>query len=239
MNTKAPRASNHLLNRPLGATTYKYVAREAVRPTLFALLGLTAVILTKDLLGYSDLIINRGLSAGTVVAMAFYQAAPIAALMFPFSVLLGCLVAMGRLGADREILTFEASGVPAGRLSLPLLVFAAAMTVVSVFFSMVASPWAYRSLDDLLANVRTEQPWTEMRQGEVAEFAGWRVEAREVSARGDHLKGVLMWMPDVGETIFARSATMEADEIGSVQIHLRNGSVLLSPDENARLLRFD
>ena len=121
------------VHRPLGPTFYRYVALEALRPTIFALLGLTTVVLTKELLGFSILVINRGLGVGTVALIAFYKAVPIAALMFPFSVLLGCLVAMGRLGADREILTLEANGIAAARLVWPVIVFAAGMTALSVW----------------------------------------------------------------------------------------------------------
>ena len=92
-------------HRRPGATVYLYVAREALRPTLFGLFGLTLVVLTKDLLGFSDLIINRGVGAGDVARMLFYESVPVAARMFPFSALVGALVALGRLGADREILT--------------------------------------------------------------------------------------------------------------------------------------
>ena len=49
-----------LLHRRPGATLYRHLIVEMVFPTLFTLGGLTAVILTKDLLGYSDLVINRG-----------------------------------------------------------------------------------------------------------------------------------------------------------------------------------
>ena len=66
-----------------------------------ALVGFTVVVLTKDLLGFSELVINRGIGADVVAGIAFYKALPIAAQMFPFATLVGCLVALGRLGADR------------------------------------------------------------------------------------------------------------------------------------------
>jgi lipopolysaccharide export system permease protein len=239
MSEIEPQRSAPPIHRPLGKTFYRYVAMEALRPTIFALIGLTVVVLTKDLLGFSDLIINRGLGVGAVALIAFYKAVPIAALMFPFSVLLGCLVAMGRLGADREILTLEASGVAAARLVWPVIVFAGAMTVISIWFSVQAAPWSYRSLDAALERISLEQPWAQIQKGKVSRFGGWRVEAREVSSGGDRLRGVLMWMPDLGETIFARSGRLEAKDGGSVQIHLREGGVVLSPAGGPRFLRFD
>jgi LPS export ABC transporter permease LptG len=227
------------VHQPLGPTFYRYVALEALRPTIFALLGLTTVVLTKELLGFSILVINRGLDVGTVALIAFCKAVPIAALMFPFAVLLGCLVAMGRLGADREILTLEANGIPATRLVWPVVAFAAGMTALSVFLSVQAAPWAARSQDAVLERVAREKPWANIRQGQVSEFGGWQLEAREVSSRGDRLKSVLMWMPDIGETIFARTGRLDATEDGSVRIQLEQGSVLLSPRGGAKEVRFD
>ena len=95
--------------RSPGATLSRYVAREIWRPLCFSLIGLTLIILIQDLLGFSDLVINRGVGMREVLGIAFTQAVPVAARMFPFALLMGTLVALGRLGADREILVLEAS----------------------------------------------------------------------------------------------------------------------------------
>jgi LPS export ABC transporter permease LptG/LPS export ABC transporter permease LptF len=226
-------------HRPLGPTFYRYFAAEALRPTLFALLGLTTVVLTKDLLGFSDLVINRGISGSLVAKIALYKAIPITALMFPFSVLLGCLVAMGRLGADREILTLEASGVAAARLVLPVVVFAAAMTLLSIGLSAFATPWASRSLDTAFETISREKPWARVRAGSVTKFGGWRLDAVEVSSEGNDLESVLLWIPDIGETVFARSARIGATETGSIEIELRDGSVVLPASSGVNYLRFE
>ena len=226
-------------HRPLGLTFYRYVATEALWPTLFALLGLTTVVLTKDLLGFSDLVINRGISGSLVAKIAFYEAVPITALMFPFSVLLGCLVAMGRLGADREILTLEASGVAPARLILPVIVFAGVMTLMSVWLSAFATPWASRSLDTAFEKIVREKPWSHIRAGSVTKFGGWRLDAVEVSSAGNDLESVLLWIPDIGETVFARSARIGATDAGSIEIELRDGSVVLPVTAGGRYLRFE
>jgi len=96
-------------HRRPGAILYGYVARELVRPTLLSLVGLTAVVLTKDLLGYSDLVINRGFGADAVALIAFYQVVPLLTMIFPLAVLMGALFAMGRMGSDLEILRSSSS----------------------------------------------------------------------------------------------------------------------------------
>jgi LPS export ABC transporter permease LptG len=87
--------------------------------------------------------------------------------------------------------------------------------------------------------VATEKPWAHLQQGVVSRFGGWQIEAREVSSDGIHLRSVLMWMPDIGETIFARSGQFETREDGSVHIYLRKGKVVLSAEGGAKEIRFE
>jgi LPS export ABC transporter permease LptG/LPS export ABC transporter permease LptF len=227
------------LHRRPGRTIYLYVAREAFRPALIGLIGLTTVVLTTGLLGLSDLVINRGVEAGDVARMLLYQAIPTAARMFPFATLVGALVALGRLGADREILTLEALGVPAARLVWPVAAFSAAMTVLALWFSVYATPWASARFDAALDEISRTKPWATMRAGAVNEFGGWQLEAREVSAAGDVLKGVLLWLPDLGETIFARGGTLAASADGSIEITLHDGTALLHSGLEPRMIQFE
>jgi LPS export ABC transporter permease LptG/LPS export ABC transporter permease LptF len=227
------------LHRRPGRTLYLYVAREAFRPALVGLIGLTIVVLTAGLLSLADLVVNRGVEGGDVARMLLYEAVPVAARMFPFATLVGALVALGRLGADREILTLEALGVPAARLVWPVAAFASVMTVFALWFSVYATPWASARFDAALDEISRTKPWAKMNAGAVNEFGGWQLEAREVSAAGDELKGVLLWIPDVGETIFARGGKLTASADGSIEITLEDGIALLRSDLEPRVLRFD
>jgi hypothetical protein len=50
-------------SRRPGPTLSRYVAREALRPICIAVLGLTVVVLTRDLIGFTELVLNRGVGA--------------------------------------------------------------------------------------------------------------------------------------------------------------------------------
>jgi lipopolysaccharide export system permease protein len=223
-----PRAAPRV-RRP-GPTFDFYVAREALLPALFALFGLTAVVLTATLLDLSDLFINRGVSGGVVARLLFYEGVPVMTRMMPFAVLVGALVALGRLAADREILALEASGVAAIRLAWPVALFAAAASAASLLLALEATPWASRRFDDTLAEVARRKPWAQLESGRPTSFGGWQLEAREVSAEGDELEAVMLWVPDLGETIFARHGSLTTSGDGSVEITLLEGSLVLSPD---------
>lgn len=225
-------------HRRPGLTLYRYVANEALVPSLIALAGLTTVVLTKDLLGFSELVINRGVPARLVVSIAFFKALPVAAQMFPFAVLVGSLVGLGRLGADREILVLEASGVAAPRLVWPIVTFATAMAALSLLMSLLASPFANRHRDALMDQIALEKPWAQIRSGVVNEFGGVRLDAREVSAEGTNFESVLLWIPSLENTIFARSGSVKRNADGAAELALTNGKALLSARGGAKEIRF-
>jgi LPS export ABC transporter permease LptG len=143
------------------------------------------------------------------------------------------------MGADLEILALEASGVTAARLVWPFVAFASAMTLLSTGLSLSGAPWTNRSLNRVFVEISLEKPWSQVQQGVVTRFGDWRLEAREVNARGDRLKGVLLWLPDVGQTVFARSGRIDTLEDGATEISLQNGRVVLSEKEGPKTLTFD
>ena len=220
-------------------TLYRYVAFEALRPTLFTLVGLTVVVLTTNIIGFSELVINRGLPARTVAWMVLLEGVPVAGRMVPFAMLVGALVALGRMGADREILALEASGVAAARLVWPVVSFAGVMTIVALVMGLVGTPWASRRLDHAYDLVSRVKPWAHLRAGSVQSFGGWQLEAREVSASGQSLRGVQLWMPGIGETIFAREGRLATVEDGTIEITLFDGTIVLPPGGDLRQLRFE
>jgi len=223
--------------RPRG-TLYRYLFQEMAFPTAFALAGLTLVILTKDLLGYSELVINRGLGVRAVAMMALYQAVPLIGTTLPFATLVGCLVGLGRLGADLELLVLEASGVSARRLVLPVTAFAALVTLFGFVVSVFLGPWASRSLDASLERISLAHPGAQLQAGVVNRFGDWKLEAFAVNPRGDRLEGVLLWMPDIGETVFAERGELDPDGGGGIRLTLENAMVLLDPRDGPRQLRF-
>ena len=87
------------IDRPtprLGKTLYRYLANELIVPTCFALAGLTLIVLTKDLMGYSELVINRGAGFARVAQLVAFQALPLITQMLPFAVLLGGLIVLAQ-----------------------------------------------------------------------------------------------------------------------------------------------
>ena len=223
-------ASEPIRARRLGLTFNLYVSRETLLPTAFGLFGLTAVVLTASLIDLSDLFINRAVPGDAVAKLLFFQAFPVMGRMLPFALLLGCLVALGRLAADLEILALEASGVAALRLIGPVVLLSLLVSLVGLLFSVHVTPWAGRHLDATLAEVSRNTPWAQIESGKRVGFADWRLQAREVSPEGDQLTSVNLWVPALGETVFARSGSLATSGDGSLEITLQDGRVVFAPD---------
>ena len=226
------------IRRP-GPTLSRYVAREALGPVAIAVIGLTVVVLTRDLIGFTELVMNRGVGALEMGRITFYEAVQVATTVLPFAGLIGALVALGRLGADHEILALEAAGVSAARLSGPLGRLAALIACVSAGLALFGAPVAQRGLERSLDHIARDQPWTQIRAGTVHRFGGWQLEARDVTARGDELHQVLLWVPDIEETIFAKHGRVGAAGDGSLQLELEDGILVLSPALGPRQFRFN
>lgn len=223
----------------LGPSLWRYVARHLALPTAVALLGLGLAFLTRSLLEWSDLLLNRGLGAGAVGVLALHQLVPVLAQVLPFAMLIGILAGLGHLRSTGELLALEACGVSPRRLVGPVTGFAGALTVLALVLSLWLAPASraqrVRALQDMLAS----HPGATLTAGVVHEFGEHRLTAREVSSRGDELRGVVLWSPEVGETLFAERASVaparagRSDRAGAgaagIELVLHGATALLGP----------
>jgi lipopolysaccharide export system permease protein len=231
-------ASTARPSRRLGRRLVVAVTRELVFPTLYALLGFTVLAFAVQIVALADLAINRGLEVGDIAGLVGYQILPALGRSLPFATLVGALVGLGRLGADREILAMEAAGIePARQLAPPVLLFASASTAIALLVSQLGAPWAHRGLDGAFTDLVARNPAASLRAGAAHSFGDFRIEAREVSSRGDELRSVLLWVPTIGETFFAERASVEPAPDGGTRVTLDEG-ILLSGTKPPAYLRF-
>lgn len=217
----------------------RYLIAEMVLPSVFALGAFGLVVLMTDLLGYAELIVNRGLGPGEVAQIAGLQLIPTLARTLPFAVLVGSLVGLGRLSGDRELLALETSGFSARQLARPGLLFALAATVLSVLLSVVVAPASQRAVRDRMITLAEEKAGLALREGAATSLGGWRIEAREVEDEGARLAGILLYMPSLAETLFSKRGAVHTDPDGTKRLVLEDGLVLSNGENRASLLRFD
>lgn len=223
----------------MSAMLSRYLISEMLLPALYAAVAFGLVVLLTDLLGYAELIVNRGLSTAEVAQIAGLQLIPTIARTLPLAVLVGSLVGLGRLSADRELLAMEASGLSARQLAVPGLIFALAASVVSILISVAISPAAQRGVRDQMIRLAAEKPGLALRAGLTTQLGEWRIEAREIEANGARLTGVLLYMPSLDETVFSKRGAILTDDEGAKRIVLEEGLIVVNDVDRASLLRFE
>jgi len=102
----------------------RYVIREILPPFLLSLLVFTFVLIIPFIIDISEQLIAKGVPAGTILQLAATLLPGTLGVTIPMSLLIGLLVALGRLSADREVVVMMACGVSPYRLLHPILVFA-------------------------------------------------------------------------------------------------------------------
>ena len=101
----------------------RYVLRELMAPFGLALLLLTFALEIPPILQHGEALIAEGASWDIVVRVLATLVPQALGITIPMALLVGILIALGRLSGDREIVAMEACGVSLGRLLRPLLLF--------------------------------------------------------------------------------------------------------------------
>ncbi|MBJ21105.1 MAG: hypothetical protein CL933_16990 [Deltaproteobacteria bacterium] len=239
MRTRSPVNANHAVAIRPRTILRRYLAVELLVPACLALGGFILVVLMKDLTSYTELVINRDAALARIGRIVFFQALTLMSQMLPFAVLIGSLVGLGRLAADLEILVMSALGIEPRTLVVPVTIFGAGAAALGLALALVVAPWAHRGLDTAFLEIAEINPAAAIQPGVVSRFGDWKIEAHEVSAGGRALGGVVLWIPSLGETVFAETADVVTGANGELSVALQNGAMLLNAEGRARSLHFD
>jgi LPS export ABC transporter permease LptG/LPS export ABC transporter permease LptF len=118
----------------------RYVIRQILMPFVLGLLIFTFLLIIPGMMRYAEDFIAKGAQL-PFVGQAMLTLVPGAlALTIPMSLLLGLLVAFGRLSADREFVALQACGISLIRLLRPVAIVALVASVVTAYMWMVGMP---------------------------------------------------------------------------------------------------
>jgi LPS export ABC transporter permease LptG/LPS export ABC transporter permease LptF len=139
----------------------RYIFREVIPSTLLGTLLATFVIFLQRSGRIFELLISS--SARPRVAAKVFALAipPLLQMAIPFGVLVGILIALGRMSSDGEITAMRAAGVPSRKVIAPVMTFALLMTAVagmaSVWWTPAAQIETYRMLNRIAAEQLTAE----------------------------------------------------------------------------------
>ena len=137
----------------------RYVIREIIPPFLIALLVFTFILIIPFIIDLAEQMIAKGVPWATLLQLMGTLVPGVAALTIPMALLIGILVAMGRLSADREVVVLMACGVSPYRLLQPILFLGVICWGVSSWVMLEAMPNAnqtFREISNTIVMDRAE-----------------------------------------------------------------------------------
>lgn len=146
----------------------RYIGRQVLFGTLFAILVLSMVLLLGNLYKQiRPLLVDK--HAPLWLVLRFVLTVLPFSLMFtiPWGFLSAVLLVFGRLSSDQEITSFRVAGISLARLVVPVFVIAALLSGVCLWLNINVVPHARGSLTDLLYEQAKRDPRSLLNPGMV------------------------------------------------------------------------
>ncbi len=149
--------------RPEVATTTvlktldRYVLREILPPSGLALLVFTFLLTIEPIMQYAEPLLARGVPVPTVARLILTLVPQALGIAIPVALLVGLLIAFGRLSGDREIVALLAGGVSLYRLVRPVALVSTAAAAATLWVMVIAIPDANQTFRELTYGIMAER----------------------------------------------------------------------------------
>lgn len=154
------RAAPYAVRQVMGILS-RNVFREIVSSALLGTTLFTFVLFLRELGRLFNYLVTSSAPPSIIAYLFGLVFPPVLTLTVPVGVLVGVLIALGRMSSDGEIVAMRAAGVPSRRVLLPVMTFALLGTAVAGACSLWLTPLAtretYRLLNDLISTQLTAE----------------------------------------------------------------------------------
>jgi len=223
----------------------RYTFKELIPTFLLASLFLTFVLLLKEILDLTELVVNRGLPLVGVLKLLLYFSPSSLVLVIPMAMLMGTIMAFSRLSADGEIIALKAGGIGIAHLLRPVILFALAVLVIHQAVILYFDPWGRQKFAALKLELLSQAGQLQLRPQVFNDsFNGLLIFVRDLSGRDGHMEGVLIEDsrdPEAVQTIVASRGLLVPDGQGQgMVLRLQDGTVhrLVQAKDVYQLLAF-
>ncbi|MGD2114755.1 MAG: LPS export ABC transporter permease LptF, partial [Acidobacteriota bacterium] len=209
----------------------RYLIREIIPPLGLSFLVYTFILLLDKLFDSAEMIIRRGLPVSTVGELLVLALPNMLVLTIPMALLLGVLLAVGRLSADSEIVALRATGVSLGRLYRPVLLLSVALFLMNTVLMLWVLPWGNHRLQLRTLEILTQSAASQVQPRIfLDDWENYIVYVFDVPDEGGPWRGVFVAesIPSTRENqvIMAQRGTLRLDDQGErVILDLANAQV--------------
>jgi len=207
----------------------RYILKEIALPFFMILFILTFVLLMGKILQLMDMMINKGVRFIDIAQLIIFLMPSFLLYTIPISLLVGIMMALGRLSADNEITVLKASGISLLQIAQPIMLASILAFSVTALTSYILVPQGNYATKTLLFDVARQKASLGIKEKVFNDdFKDILLYADKVPVSGNYMEGVLISDQRPGmepSTIVARKAYLVSDR-GSLSITLRleNGS---------------
>ena len=220
----------------------RYLLRQFVAPTLWAVAAATALALLSTSLTQLDLIVAGGQNALVFLKATALAMPQLINMVLPVSVFVAALVTLNRLQTDQELVVCFAGGMSRWRVIAPAFRLAAVLALASLVINLWIQPASHRAMREVLFEVRTNLVSALIREGEFTQPApGLTVYAQSVDRSGQ-IRNLFIHRAkdDGGATTYTADAGRLVIKDGEPILRLFRGSTQeLSADGVLNYLTFD
>jgi lipopolysaccharide export system permease protein len=191
----------------LGRTLHRYILREVVKSWLGVTLVLLAILLTNQVARVLSRAADDQYPRGVVLELIGLTSLQNVAVLLPIGLLLGVVLAFGRLYHDSEMAAAQACGVGPARIYSPVVVLAVVVTAFLAWLTLGLAPRAAERAFELRTEALRAGQFSPVAPGQFRTFGGGGV---VVYAQGTNARGEL-------ERVFLKRAREDVIEVALAQ----------------------
>src|SRR5579864_8795040 len=207
----------------------RYICRQLFSHSFLGLGIFTFVFFVPQLVRLMDLVVRHPGSWSTIAILFLSTFPGILSLTLPMGVLVGVLIALGRLSADSELIAMSALGMGRRRLLVPVGILALGATAITFMMTLWLSPLSVRAFRNIEERLRAGQASYQVAPRVFDErFPRMVLYVNDIDSAATRWRGVFLAGTDKGVSrlTLAEEAIVVADRNGGkLQLHLRDGSV--------------
>lgn len=142
-----PGVATSTLRIPMGKTLRRYLLRQIGGAFAAGIAVFTFVLFVARVVDLLEMIFARGVPGTLVLRLLACIVPTFLEATLPMAFVLGVVVAVGRLGADGELLALRAAGIDVFQMLRPVLLVALAVSSATLALAMTARPWGHREFE--------------------------------------------------------------------------------------------
>jgi len=215
------------------STIERYIFRNGLLVFVAALFVLTATIWVTQALREVDLLTTQGQTLIVFLTLTLLTLPTLVMVLAPVALFIAVAYVLNRMNSDSELVVMSSAGLSPARLLRPFMALSCIVLVLTMLVSLWIMPSSWRSIRDLVSNIRTDVLTRIVREGQFISLEqGFVFHYRERGAGGALLGIFIQDRRDIDRIttyIAERGITVEEGdrnflvlESGSIQRQARN-----------------